>query len=45
VITADTNDGDYVADKYPITDAQIEEIRPVIEAIMQFEPYSISIMT
>lgn len=33
LVTADTNDGDYISDFNLITDEQLEEIKPVIEAI------------
>ncbi len=33
IITADTNDGDYITEKTKITDEQIEKYKPVIEAI------------
>lgn len=33
IVKADSNDADYVTDYTEITDEQIEEIRPVIEAI------------
>lgn len=33
IITADTNDGDYVTEKSLITDSQIELIKPIIEKI------------
>jgi len=39
VIKADTNDGDYVSEKSEITDYQIEQIKPLIEAIKNFQPY------
>ena len=39
VITADTNDGDYITEKSEITDDQIEIIMPVIESIKKFTPY------
>ena len=32
-IVGDTNDGDYVSERTEITDKEIEEIKPVIEAI------------
>ena len=33
IITADTNDGDYVIEKSEITDEQIIKITPIIEAL------------
>lgn len=33
IITADTNDGDYITEKSLITDTQIELIKPIIEQI------------
>lgn len=33
IITADTNDADYVTEVNEITDEQIKDIKPVIEAI------------
>jgi len=33
IITADTNDADYITKKTEITDEQIEQIKPVIAAI------------
>lgn len=33
IITADTNDGDYITEKTLITDEQIELIKPIIEEI------------
>lgn len=33
IITADTNDGDYITEKSLITDIQIELIKPIIEQI------------
>lgn len=39
-IEADTNDGDYVSTLRKISDAEIAEILPVIEAIKNFEPYN-----
>ena len=36
-IKGDTNDGDYVSERTEVTDAQIEEIKPVIEAIKNSE--------
>lgn len=39
IITADTNDGDYVIEKREITDDKLELIKPVIQAIKDFKPY------
>jgi hypothetical protein len=33
IVTADTNDADYMTEKSEITDAQIEQIRVIAEAI------------
>ena len=40
LIKADTNDADYITSKNEITDDQIELIKPVIQAIKDFKPYS-----
>lgn len=42
-IRIDTNDGDYVANLNPITDEEIELIKPVIEAIKNFKLYAVPI--
>jgi len=44
IITADTNDGDYITERYKITDEQIAKIIPVVEAIkkIKFEPYIVT---
>jgi hypothetical protein len=39
IITADTNDADYVTSINAITDEDIELIKPVVEAIKNFKPY------
>lgn len=39
LIKADTNDADYITSCSIITDEEIEEILPVIEAIKNFKPY------
>lgn len=39
IIKADTNDGDYIEESSIVTDEEVEEILPVIEAIKAFEPY------
>lgn len=39
LIKADTNDADYITKKTEISDAQIEKIKPIIEAIKNFKPY------
>lgn len=39
VVTADTNDADYVTNVAEITDEQIEKFKPVFEAIKNFKPY------
>jgi hypothetical protein len=36
VITADTNDGDYVSEKTPIGDEDLAVIQPVIDAIKEY---------
>lgn len=36
IIKADTNDADYVSSKHEITEEQIQEIMPVVEAIKKF---------
>lgn len=36
IIRADTNDADYVIEVSEITDEQIKEVKPVIEAIKKF---------
>ena len=38
-IKVDTNDADYVSEMTEITQKELEEIRPVIEAIKSFKPY------
>ena len=38
-VSADTNDADYIGTLRPITDEEIELIRPVVEAIQNFVPY------
>lgn len=40
-IVADTNDADYVSSRSMITDKEIEQIMPVIEAIRNFKPYKV----
>lgn len=37
VIKADENDADYITEVSQITDEQIEKIRPVIQALKEFE--------
>lgn len=37
IITADTNDADYVREKTEITDEELEVITPVIEAIKAYD--------
>lgn len=39
IVKADTNDADYVMEKSEITDEQIEQLKPLIEAIKNFQPY------
>lgn len=39
IVTADTNDADYINNKSPITDEQIAQLMPLIEAIKNFKPY------
>ena len=39
VIKADVNDGDYITEKTRITDENLVNIMPVIEAIKNFKPY------
>ena len=39
LIEVDTNDADYMSSANTITDKEIEEIKPVIEAIKNFKPY------
>ena len=39
VVKADTNDGDYITEKTLVTDAQLESVTPVINAIKKFKPY------
>lgn len=41
VITADTNDGDYVTEKHSVTDETIELLKPAIEAVKNFKPYKV----
>lgn len=45
IITADTNDGDYVTSKNVISDEKLEKIKPVIQAIKDFKPYGGGIRT
>lgn len=40
LIEVDTNDADYMRSVNRITDKEIEEIKPVIEAIKNFKPYT-----
>ena len=37
LVKADTNDADYITERNSITDAQIEEIMPMIEALRNFK--------
>jgi hypothetical protein len=39
-IQADTNDGDYIEALNPIDPEDLEKIRPLIEAIKAFKPYT-----
>lgn len=39
-IVADTNDADYVTEITEISDKTLEKIKPLIEAIKNFEPYN-----
>ena len=39
VITVDTNDADYITEVSEISQEDLERIRPLIEAIKNFEPY------
>lgn len=39
LIEADTNDADYISTFNPITDEEIELIKPIINAIKGFMPY------
>ena len=41
VISADTNDADYIKSVNDITDEKLESIKPVIEAIKNFKPYKV----
>ena len=41
IITADSNDGDYLTSKHEITDEELELIKPVVEAIKNFKPYKV----
>jgi hypothetical protein len=41
VITADTNDGDYVTEKHLVTDETLESLKPAIEAVKNFKPYTV----
>lgn len=38
-IIADTNDADYISNLEEITDAHLEKIMPMINAINEFQPY------
>jgi hypothetical protein len=38
IIKADTNDADYITEQRVITDEQLELIKPVVEAIKEFQP-------
>lgn len=39
IITADTNDADYVTSQNKVTDEDIKKLMPMIEAIKNFKPY------
>lgn len=39
IITADTNDADFVSKKTKITDKELKSIKPIIKAIKGFKPY------
>ncbi len=39
-ITADTNDADYVTEISKITEKDLDKIKPLIEAIKKFKPYT-----
>lgn len=43
IIEADTNDGDYITSRIIINDEQLEQIKPVIDAIKNFEPYETNV--
>ncbi len=38
-VVADANDADYVEQLTPTTDADLDKLRPLFEAIKQFKPY------
>lgn len=40
-IKVDTNDADYVQDTNAITEAELQEIMPIIEALKKFKPYTV----
>jgi len=37
IITADTNDGDYVKERTLVTDAKLKKLEPIIKAIKEYE--------
>lgn len=41
VITADTNDADFVTEKHLITDEVLEKLKPTIDAVKNFKPYKV----
>jgi hypothetical protein len=41
IITADTNDADYVTSKNFINDEELKLIKPLIQAIKKFKPYTV----
>ncbi len=42
IIVADTNDGDYVTHVGPISEEDLEIIKPLIKAIKNFKPYKVN---
>lgn len=36
-VRADTNDGDYITERSEITDEELEQILPIVEAIKEFD--------
>ena len=43
LIKADTNDADYIYSKEEITPEEVDQIRPMVEAIKNFKPYTTNI--
>lgn len=43
IVKADTNDADYITEMTEITQEELDLIRPLVEAIRRFKPYTVEL--